>query len=242
MVGDYRRWLEAKLQWQKVKREVERLRAEHAVFRQYPTIEDLINLGRRGAPDYEQKDEVLAILLAGIKRNPTLFPLLNLMLWESLVRLLNIKGVTDREELFSRMTTEFCQTAMSYSIENRPRKIDVNLILDTKKKLIRWRNDEIEYHQVRLPRERDRRLAEWQESIFPEDMEACLSDLAFRGVINGNQLDLILEVDIHKRSSEKQWAADRGVAYATVRSWRFRAVEAIQKDVRAQRERQQQAG
>jgi hypothetical protein len=242
VVGDYRRQLEAKLQCQDVKQAIERLRTEHAVFRQYPTTEDLINLGRPGTLDYEQKDEVLAILLARIKRNHTLFPLLNLMLWESLVQILNIRGVADREELFSRMLFEFYHVAILYPLESRPRKIDVNLVLDTKKKLIRWWRDEVERRQARLPRRRDRRLAEWQKPIFPEDMEACLSDLAFRGVINENQLDLILEVDIHKRTSEKQWAADRGVAYATVRSWHFRAGEAIQRDVRTQRERQQQAG
>lgn len=246
MVEQYRRALEVQLQRQDVRQAIEGLWDRHAVFQRYHALEDLLNLGRPGNRNYEDKDIVLAILLTELKRETTLFPLLNLMFWESLMRVYHRKrrSVPNPKDLFSRVQLDFYHTAVSYPLDRRPRKIDVNLILDTMKKVTRWQREEARYHKQHEefgPAHEDRpSLAELQVSeVFPEQMEEYLLDLTYRKVINERQLDLLREVDVYRRMTEKQWAEARGVAYATVRSWHFRAEAAIRKHEKARSTREQ---
>jgi hypothetical protein len=184
------------------------------------------------------------------------------MFWKSLIRLFYNKrrSVPDPDDLFVRIQTEFFHVTASYPLDRRPRKIDVNLILDTKKKVTRWQREEalfrdhheewVETHKVRLGRRKEwvspyaerPSLADYQVTeVFPEEMEEYLLDLVYRKVINGRQRDLILEVDVYRRMSEKQWAEVRGFAYATVRSWHFRAEAVIRRYEKARREHEQKA-
>lgn len=249
MVQRRRRELEAQLQRQEVKEAIERVRRSHEVFTKYPAIEDLITLGRPGHRNYTEKDAVLAILLSELKRETTLFPLLNLMFWESLIRLFRRKRKTtsesDHDELLSRVQIDFFHTAVAYPLERRPRKIDVNLILDTMKKVTRWQREEALYrerHEEFGPAHEDRpSLAELQVSqIFPEEMEPYLLDLVYRKVINERHFDLLLETTVYKRMTQKVWAEARGFTYATVRSWHFRAEAAIRKYEQARRAQRQE--
>ena len=116
--------------------------SEHEVFISYPTIEDLIRLARAGDGDYVKKDEVFGILLKDLKQRMVLFPLLNLMLWESLLRIFHTyrEAVVSLDELFVQVQLFFFQTAIEYPLERRPRKMDVNLVLDTRKKVVQWMN------------------------------------------------------------------------------------------------------
>ena len=243
------RELEMELQRREIKQAIDRLRSSHRVFTKYPTIEDLIDLGRPGRRDYEDKDAILAILLSEMKRETTLFPLLNLMFWESLARLFYRKRKRvpewQHDELYARVQADFFHTAISYPLERRPRKIDVNLILDTKKKVTCWQREEALYreqHEEFVPAHEDRpSFAELLVSeIFPEEMESYLLDLVYRKVINERQYDLLLETDVYKRVTQKEWAEARGFAYATVRSWHFRAKAATRKYEQARREREQE--
>jgi hypothetical protein len=252
----YRLQLEAQLQLQDVKQAIERVRNSHEVFRKYITVEDLVNLGRWGNQNYEDKDTVLATLLVELKRETTLFPLLNLMFWRSLVRLFYSKkrSVPDayEDDLFIRIQTEFFHVAASYPLDRRPRKIDVNLILDTKKKVTRWQREEALYHEQHeewdpaheefvQPHEERPSLADLQVSdVFPEEMETYLLDLVYRKVINDRQYDLLLGTQVYRRMTQKEWAEARGFAYATVRSWHFRAETAIRKFEKARHKHEQE--
>ena len=248
MVEPYRRALEAQLQRQEVRQAIEGIRNRHAIFQKYPALEDLLSLGRPGNRNYEDKDAVLAILLSELKRETTLFPLLNLMFWESLIRLFHRKrrSVPNQKDLFSRVQVDFFHTAVSYPLDRRPRKIDVNLILDTKKKVTRWQREEGRYHQQHEefgPAHENRpSLAELQVSeVFPEQMEEYLLDLTYRKVINERQLDLLREVDVYRRMTEKEWAEAHEFTYATVRSWHFRAEAAIRRHEKARHACEQEA-
>lgn len=241
-IEQYRRQLEGQVRSHRIKEEVERLRKLHPIFEHYSAIENLIDLGRPGGRCYEEKDAVLAVLLSEIKRAPTIFALLNLMFWDSLLRLFYSKRKNlpawDHDELFARIQVDFFHTAVSYPLERRPRKIDVNLVLDTKKRVTRWQREEALYrerHEEFGPAHEDKQaLSELVVSrVFPEEMEAWLLDLVYRKVINEQQYDLLLETEVHKRMTEKAWAESRGVPYATVRSWHHRAKMAIQKHVKA---------
>ena len=247
MVEQYRRALEAQLQRQEVRQAIEEIKSKHAIFKKYPALEDLFDLGRPGNRNYEDKDAVLAILLSELKQETTLFPLLNRMFWESLMRLYHRKrrSVPNPKDLFSRVQLDFYHTAVSYPLDRRPRKIDVNLILDTKKKVTRWQREEGRYHKQHEefgPAHEGRpSLAELQVSkVFPEQMEEYLLDLTYRKVINERQLDLLREVDVYQRMTEKKWAEARGFAYATVRSWHFRAEAAIRRYEKARHAREQE--
>ena len=78
MLEQYRRALELQLQRQELKREIERIKAAHPIFRDYPTTKDLTALVKPGNRNYADKDEVLRILLRELKHETTIFPLLNL--------------------------------------------------------------------------------------------------------------------------------------------------------------------
>lgn len=246
-VERFRIQLEAQLEREDFKKLVVETRESHPVFTRYPALEDLVNLCRPGARNYEDKDLVLAILLAELKRKTKSFPLLLLMFWDSMIRLYYgmRRSVSDEDELFSRIQVEFFHTAVAYPLDRRPRKIDVNLFLDTKKKVTRWQREEAYYHEQHEefgPVHEDRpSLAELQVSeTFPEEMETCLLELVYRKVINERQYALLLETEVYKRVTQKEWAEARGFAYATVRSWHYRAVMAIRKYVKVQRDREKE--
>ena len=237
------------MQRPEVKQAIDRLRRSQSIFAKYPTTEDLIDLGRPGRRDYEDKDAILTALLSEMKRETTLFPLLNLMFWKSLACLYYRKRRKvpwwQHDELMARVQFDFFRTAIAYPLERRPQKIDANLIFDTMKKVTRWQGEEVLYdqqHEEFVPAHEGRpSFVELQVSeIFPEEMETYLLDLLYRGVINDRQYDLLLETDVYKRMTQKVWAATRGFAYATVRSWHFRAEAAIRKYEQARREREQE--
>lgn len=258
-VGRYRYQLEAQLEREDVKTAISDLRKTHPIFSKYPTIEDLMGLCSPGIRNYEDVDSVLTTLLAEIKRETTLFPLLNLMFWTSLVRLFckKRKSAPDPDELFLRVQVDFFHTAVSYPLDRRPTKIDTNLFYDTMKKVTRWQREEARFREqheewIEKRKEKIGQREEWVSpyaerssiadlqvtDVFPEEMDEYLLDLVYRKVINNRQRDLILDVDVYRRMSEKEWALARGFSYATVRSWHFRAVTAIQKHVNARHEQE----
>ncbi len=242
LIAQYRRDLEAQLQRRDLRQEIEWLRETYPVFEKYASIEDLAALVRPGNPAYADKDAVLGILVARIQtgRHRTLFPLLNLVFWDSLMRIFRRKrrACANPDDLFSRIQADFFHVAITYPLDRRPRKIDVNLVLDTKKKVTAWQRDEAKYrqsHEYLGPgHEACTALADLQESeIFPEEMEAYLLDLVYRKVINQNQYDLLLETEVYKRMTQKEWAEARVVKHTTARSWRHRAEMATQEYERA---------
>jgi len=238
-VDQYRSQLEAQIEGQEVKKAVAELRKAHTVFRKYPTIGDLLNLGRPGNQNYEDKDAVLAILLSELRRDPMLFPLLNLMFWESLMRIYRWKrqSVPDCDELFLEIQTEFFYTALKYPLDRRPRKIDVNLVLDTRKKITRWQKKEAAYSErhepfdeVETPQaKRIWALADLVESAVFPDEEVEYLDRVYRGVISERAFNLIVETQVYKRMNLKEWARANGVPHATARSWLYRAMLALLK-------------
>jgi len=249
MLANYRRLLEAQLQRQEVRQAIEKIRNSHAVFKRYPTVEDLANLCKTGAQNYEDKDAVLTIFLSEIKREATLFPLLHLMLWDSWARLFNGKRksvpASDLDELFSRLQVDFFHTAVEYPLDRRPRKIDVNLILDTKKKISRWQREEAaqsekyeSFDEIKTPEaKRTWALAELLVStVFPEEKEEYLLDRVYRGVINKLEYGLIVETQVYKRMNLKEWAQINGVPHATARSWLYRAKLALRRYEEAHRD------
>ena len=228
--------LEVQIQSPKLKYAVEKIRSTNPILKKYPTSKDIIALVQPGNRNYADKDEVLRILLVEIKTDFTLFPLLNLMFWDSLLRLFRqkCKSVPNHNELFSRIQMDFFHTAVLYPLDRRPRKVDVNLILDTKKKVTRWQREEALYSkrhdELKPTHETGQSLNYFQTThVFPEEMEEYLLDLVYRRIINEKQYDLLLETQVYKRMNQKEWAQGRGVAYATTRSWRFRAEESIRK-------------
>ena len=241
-IRQYRSQLEAQLEKDDVKKTVAELRQAHPVFGKYPTLDDLVSLGKAEDHNYEDKDAVLAILLSKIKRETTLFPLLHLMLWESWARLFNGKRksvpASDLDELFSRLQVDFFHTAVEYRLDRRPRKIDVNLILDTRKKISRWQREEAvrserheSFDEIETPEaKRTWALAELLVStVFPEEKEEYLLDRVYRGVINKLEYGLIVETQVYKRMNLKEWARINGVPHATARSWLYRAKLALRR-------------
>jgi len=247
LIAQVRRDLEAGLQRREVRQEIERLRETYPVFGRYGSIEELAALVRPSNPAYGGKDAALGALLAEIKRKTTLFPLLNLIFWDSLMSIFQRKrrDCPNPADLFSRIQAEFFEVAATYPLDRRPRKINLNLYLDTWKKVTAWQREEAQYHGQHKPLGPEHELgvvaADVQESeVFPEDFEPYFRELVLRNVITQAQCDLLLETAVYGRLSEKEWAKARGVKYATVRSWRHRAEKAIRKHEGEKRRRRDQ--
>jgi len=237
MPRQYLRALEEELKNPCLQNRMKQIRMQHPVFNQYPSIKDLADLIQADQQRYVDKDEILRVLIEEAQKDTTIFPLLNYMFWDSLMRLFNRKqrNVSCPDDLFSNIQVEFFHVVHTYSLLRRPRKIDVNLILDTKKRITKWQRDEIAQGQevsgLDTPYRDDgiRTKDYWESDIHPKEMEGYLLDLACQRVITQLQLDLILVTRVHKRQTQQEWAELNGMSYNTVKNLRYRAETAIRK-------------
>lgn len=211
-----------------------KIRQKHPVFDRYPTVEALKNLLSPNSKNYSDKDEVMAILLRGLKRGNVIYPLINFMFWDSLCRLYRQRysRVDDYEELFNQIQWNFYQTVKTHDLERLPRKIDVNIFLNTKKKVIAWEKENIREDEALRELEDLSKAglspSDLEESVVhPEEMETYLLDMVYRKVINETQYDLLLETLVYKRMSQKEWAQRKGIPHTTARTLKHRAEKAI---------------
>ncbi len=79
----YRAYLDEGFNAQELKQAFGRIKQEHPVFDRYPTVEALRNLLSPNNKNYADKDEIMAILLRELKRTNAVYPLINLMFWDS---------------------------------------------------------------------------------------------------------------------------------------------------------------
>lgn len=233
MGGPLRRDLEAALATDEFNEAFETIKRMEGVFGKYPTLEALVALAQPGCSDHQAKDQVLCALLGALQAGGViLFPLLNLMFWNSLERLYRRRrrGVTDPEELFCRIQSEFFHVATSYPLDRRPRKVDVNLVLDVKKRISRWQAEESRYKAgLDALAEGEVPSGEPEPEPSPGELEQYLLELVYTGVITEQQFDLLLETKVRGRTTLKAWGEAHGVPEGTVRSWVFSAGEAIRR-------------
>ncbi|MFO7957095.1 MAG: hypothetical protein R6X33_08320 [Candidatus Brocadiia bacterium] len=236
MLAEYRRALEAQVGSKEVEDEMKQLRERSEALARYPTVQDLEQLINDEGKNYEDKDAVLAVILARVKQGATLFPVLNLMFLTRLAGMYqkSRRAWADDEELFGRVQTEFYRVAVAYPLDRRPRKIDVNLLLDTRSKVNAWLRREgkrRELHEGLGPEaETGLRPTDIQErAAAGAEMEAYLLGLLRAGIIDEQQYDLLLETAVYRRMTQKEWAEAHGVAPATARSWRHRAWNSIRE-------------
>lgn len=234
----YRAYLDEGLNGQKFGQAFGRIKREHPVFDRYPTVETLRNLLNPNNKNYADKDEVMAILLRELKRTNAVYPLINLMFWDSLYRLYRRRRhyVDDPEELFCRIQSDFYHAVTSHNVERLPRKIDVNLFLNTRKKVLAWERESLRNRdalrgsiaEFRDLSEAGLSPADLVESIVhPEEMDVYLLDMVYRKVITETQYDLLIETSVYERMSQKEWALKRGIPHTTVRTLKHRAEKAI---------------
>lgn len=235
-LAQYCTYLEEKLNGREFEQALERFKSTHSVFRKYPTVEDLKTLVQAGNRNYTDKDDVLTILLKELKKSNIIYPLINFMFWDSLIRLYwqRKSRVDDHEELFSRIQLDFYHTVRSHNLERLPRKIDVNVFLNTKKKVIAWEKEKV--RQDKALREIESlgkvglSLADLETTIFqPEELALYLLDKVYRKVINETQYDLLIETQVYKRMSPQEWALKKGIPHATARILKHRAEKALRR-------------
>ncbi len=232
----YRHELELQLNLRECKEAFERVKNEHPIFNLYPTVESLCNLLKPGNKNYAHKDEVMAILLTELHRGNAIYPLINIMFWDSLYRLYYQRWfrVADPEALFNEIQWDFYHSVINHNLDRLPRKIDVNIFLNTKKKVIAWEKENLRYKEALnglvdlcktglSPNDLE------ESRVYPEEMEAYLLDMVYRKIITKIQYDLILETRVYKRMNQREWAEKRGIPYNTVRSLRSRAQMAIKR-------------
>lgn len=230
----YRRELKSKLEERECREAFEKLRIEHSIFNLYPTVEYLCDLLNPGNKNYAHKDEVMAILLTELHRNNAIYPLINIMFWDSLYRLYRQRRfwVTDPERLLNEIWWSFYQSLMNHNPERISRKIDVNIFLNTKKRVIAWEKGNLRYEEVRKELEdlcKDG-LSPFdfkKSNHYPQEMKAYLLSMLYRKVISEAQYELLIETLVYKRMSQKKWAEKRGIPDNTARALKLRAKRAI---------------
>jgi len=237
----YRSNLEEKLRGQEFRQAFEKLKREDPIFDTYPTVEALRNLLSPNNKNYADKDAVMGILLRELKRGNAIYPLINLMFWDSLYRLYRQRHsrVDDYEELFNQIQWNFYQAVKSHDLERLPRKIDVNIFLNSKKKVLKWEKENLRTRDTlreSLDEFMDLSKAGLspvdlvESTVHPEEMETYLLDMVYRKVITEDHYDLLLETSVHKRMSQKEWAREKGIPHnTTVRTLKHRAEKAIRR-------------
>jgi hypothetical protein len=238
----YRNELEVEVNSKECREAFENLKREHGIFRVYPDSKALCDLLSVRNKNYQHKDKVMAILLTELRRSSTIYPLINLMFWDSLLNLYLRKRTVDRdqEDLFSRIQWDFYHSVIGHDLDRLPRKIDVNIYLNTMKRVTDWEN--------RNRRERDsiEDLHDICESglfpvdlreseVHPEEMESYLLGMVYRKVINQKQYDLIVDTVVHKRMTQKEWAKQKGMATKTAKMLKYRAGIAMRQHEKKRR-------
>ncbi|MBN1626573.1 MAG: hypothetical protein JW944_08605 [Deltaproteobacteria bacterium] len=231
---NYRRELHVEVSAGKCKEAIERLRSQHAVLGHYPTVRSLRDLVNPKNEDYEDKDQVMTILLSEMARDNAIYPLINLMFWENLMGLFGkwSRWALDKEALFHEIHWEFFHVVMEYDLRKYPSKIPVHIFLNTKKRVLAWADEErqqnVMLQEIKELNESGYNLTDFHElNIRAVDMEQYLIDLVYRRIINDTQYDLLLETRVLRKFDLKDWCAKRGIEYNTARSLRYRAETAI---------------
>lgn len=229
------RWdLEVKVKSKELREVFERLKSEHKIFEWYPTAEDLCGLLTPDNKSYADKDKVMAILLGELHKSTAIYPLINLMFWESLRRLFcqRRSWVADPQELFSIIQWSFYHCLSNHDLKRLPRKIDVNIYLNTRKKVIAWERENLRYKdEARSMKELCNgglTMADLAEStVHTEEIATYLMDMVSLGVINETQYDIIMETLIRRTMNMREWSEKSGISYNTVRTLKMRAETAL---------------
>ncbi|MBI4229995.1 MAG: hypothetical protein HY608_04085 [Planctomycetes bacterium] len=211
------------------------------IFEKYPTPEALIALCRPGGPDREGCDLALGAILRAMRSGNALFPLIHLMLWESLARLFRRlrKRISDQEELFERIQWEFFQQVTRHDPDRLPGKIDVILFLNTKREVIRWERGETERRAIMEEAAVTFSTVVHDDPVEPEPpfirAGSFLAELVAAGVIREVERDVLLATDVQGGIDLTEWAVRRGMKFQTAASLRRRAREAIREYLLRQR-------
>ncbi len=235
----YRRDLEDQLKSRRFKDAFKTLTEEHEIFDCYPSVDALCVLIKPGNKNYRDKNEMMRILLKALHEDDTVYPLVNVLFWESLERLRRRYAaiVADPEELFGRIQWYFYQAVMGHDPDRSSEKIDVNIFLNTKKKTVAWVDSVIkEREAVKELGALERAGLDagdlGESQVPPEEMESYLLGMVYRDIITEMQYDLIVETLVYRRMNQREWAEKRGVSYNTVRNLRYRAEMAIMEHKR----------
>ena len=242
----YRNELEVEVNSKECREAFEKLKRKNPIFEVYPDPKALCDLLNVNNKNYEHKDEVMKILLSELRKNSAIYPLINLMFWDSLLNLYLKKRTVDRdqEDLFSRIQWDFYHSVIGHDPDRLPRKIDVNIYLNTVMRVTDWENknrqerDSIEDLQSLC--ESGLSTVDLRESeVHPEEMEAYLLEMVYRKVISRKQYDLFMETVVYKKMTQKEWAKQKGMASKTAKMLKYRAGIAIRQYEEKRRKQQE---
>ena len=229
-----------------------KLKNDHPIFIIYPSVDSLRELLRPNNKNYYHKDQVMTILLNELKQSNTIYPLIQIMFWDSLKKLyLKRKSrVADPMALFCEIIWSFFRCVIKHNLKRLPKKVDVNIFLNTKKKVIAWERKKIKSIETLCDEEilkvienkyfednefKDEQdcipiLADYEKSTYyPEEVEIYLLDKVYRGVITKTQYEIIIDTLVYKSMNMRVWAENNSVEYNTVRSLRYRAEVALRE-------------
>ena len=244
-LGTYRNELKTQLNSPECKRAFEELKQHQLIMEHYPTVESLCELLSPANKNYAHKDEVMVILLTRLSQDKAVYPLINLMFWKMLRSVYYYyrrrqDQLLDPGALYNEIRSSFYEVVITHDLERIPKKIAVNIFLNTKHKVMDWVEKNRRHKQaLREYRDSCRQTAYYpaEESFQVEDAQVYLEDMRSQGVITRLQYELILYTQVYKQVSLKAWAKQKGICYNTVKSLRYRANMAIRSFILSNQQR-----
>jgi hypothetical protein len=244
MLDRYRRELENEMARPEFLEQEMRIRRAWTVFEKYPTREDLVRLMAQGGPRYySDKDRILGILLREFRKDNMLFPLLNLLFWKPLAKLYHrfLPDAPEPEALLGQIQWEFFRQLLKYDLETYPKKIHINIALNTRREVNTWMT-----HQDRGPEDLNPpdvldeipipqpSVSDWP--VPPEEIEPFLMDLRLQGLLSPIQLRVIVETYLHADRTVTEWARKNNIPLRTALSHHRRALRIINRHLKRNRE------
>ena len=231
----HRRALESALGSEEFQRAFDELKQSHEVFQRYPSVDALVALCQAGSPDRAGKDQALGAILRATKRDEnTLFPFVQILFWESLMRLHARLARRDPnpEDLVEQVGWEFYRAVHNYDPDRLPAKIDVNIILNTRRELLLLQKKQAQEREALRARELPPEAAPVEEPsrfpISPEELEPLLRELVARGILSPLQFEAILETGFRERSVA-DWARRKGIPLPTAKSHCLRGLQVVRR-------------
>lgn len=252
-----RQGLERDLSSDEMRKIFDQLEERHPVLKRFVSPVELVKaMHERKIESYRERDGITAALIGEYQENPDLQILrsfLSLLFWPAIDHIFNSKKgqVQNKQELWSEVYWAFLNTILRYPLFSRPKKIAMNVKLDTLSKVCRWQKDESKYRkaialfasgtepgelagEVR-PREiQDPGKAsdEWTEKEIGR-AQIFLQRFVDEGVITEADYYLILGTRVYG-AQLKQYALDHGLSPEAAKKRRQRAEKAIREYLEAQ--------
>lgn len=214
------------------------IKARNPILLEFHSPRCLIEFMHTEKENYEKKDGIIHALIREYQNNNrSLAPLIMLILFPALEAIYFSKarkGMND-EELKGEISWAFLKTLWDYPLQNRPRKIAINLKMDTLHRVSEWGKKEWRFKNQHEQFDEDHEPVDPNaDSAESEDIKSLLSVLLKQGIITEAEYYLIIATRVYGQEL-KDYAREHGANFDAIRKRRQRAEAKILKIIQGGR-------